>query len=87
MKLSLGITYMWDNKPRTLQEYIEYRNMIWDKAHARSNTFHDFKQNYYWLRLIEIDNQYPEFKGMGKITIKNNKPVSKSRYKLARGHK
>jgi hypothetical protein len=81
MKLALGITYMWDNKPRTLQEYIEYRNMIIERGTARSNKFHDFHQNYYWLRLIEIDNQYPEFKGLGIVRLKEQPKQSKSRYK------
>jgi hypothetical protein len=86
MKKGLGITNLWQNKPRTLQEYIAYRNEIFLRAQARTEKFQDGKNNYYWLRLLDIDNQYPEFKGLGGVFLKDEK-VSKSRYKNARGKK
>jgi hypothetical protein len=73
MKLSKGITTTWQNKPKTLPEYIEYRNMILLKAENRTAKFRDRGFNYYWLRLQEIDMQYPEFKGLGKIHLKEAK--------------
>ncbi len=81
MRLSLGIAPVWENKPKTFEEYIEYRNMIITKANNRTAKFNDHKQNYYWLRLQEIDAQYPEFKALGRIELKDQAKVSKSRYK------
>ncbi len=54
----------------TYQEYINYRNMIVRKAHRRTELFNDKGHNYYWIRLHEIDSQYPEFKKLGVITLK-----------------
>jgi hypothetical protein len=66
-KLDLGITKMHPNKPRTLEQLIEYRNEIVLKAAIRSK---DPGYNYYSLRLKEIDQQFPQFKGMGRIVLK-----------------
>lgn len=66
-KLALGITLMHPNKPRTLEELIEYRNEIVSKAERRS-LYQPL--NYYVLRLQEIDQQFPQFKGMGRIKLK-----------------
>lgn len=70
MKKDLGITNLHPNKPRTLKEGIAYRNTILLRAEARTRTFQDNGNNYYWLRLKEIDQQYPEFKGLGQIKLK-----------------
>lgn len=66
-KLDLGITLMHPNKPRTLEELIEYRNEIVSKAERRS-LYQPL--NYYVLRLQEIDQQFPQFKGIGRIRLK-----------------
>lgn len=55
---------------KTLQEFIDYRNMIVSKAHRRTKVFGDNRHNYYWLRLKYIDTQYPEYSGLGVITFK-----------------
>jgi hypothetical protein len=57
-------------KVYTFQEFIAYRNMIVSKAKRRTELFKDNKHNYYWLRLADIDKQYPEFKALGVIQIK-----------------
>lgn len=70
MKKGLGITKVWQNKPKSFQEYIAYRNELLLKRDQRILTFGDLCLNYYHYRLIEIDSQYPEFKGLGKIILK-----------------
>lgn len=73
MKKGLGITNLHPNKPLTFQEYIAYRNKTLLRANARTKVFKDNDNNYYWLRLKEIDNQYPEFKGLGQVKLKEIK--------------
>lgn len=73
MKPNLGIANTWQNKPKTFEEYVSYRNEIYTKAVNRTAKFGDGGFNYYWLRLQEIDNQYPEFKGFGVIKLKEVK--------------
>lgn len=56
----------------TLQQFIEYRNMIHMKAINRTKTFKDKEENYYWYRLKDIDNQFPAFKAIGNIKLKKD---------------
>lgn len=58
------------NKPRSLVEYIQYRTTILVRAKARTSKFKDSKENYYWYRLREIDEQFPEFSKFGEIHLK-----------------
>lgn len=65
---------MKQTKTFTLKELIEYRNKIFIRAQARTKTFNDNYENYYWYRLKEIDsilsNNMNEIKGLGVITLK-----------------
>lgn len=60
------------NKPRTLQQFIEYRNMLIKRRDSRLK--HGLlplnKDDYYTIRLIELDQQFPQFKGIGRIKLK-----------------
>lgn len=61
------------NKPRTLQEYIEYRNKLITRLEARKRQGLrpiSGKEDYYTIRLREIDEQISEFKGIGKVYLK-----------------
>lgn len=69
MKKNLGITGVWSNKPKTFEQYIEYRNELIMKRDNRRKHFGP-ATNYYDLRLIEIDAQHPEFKNFGKVVLK-----------------
>jgi len=61
------------NKPRTLEQYIQYRNTLVIRRDARERQGLkpvDGKEDYYTIRIRELDNQHPEFKGMGKVKLK-----------------
>lgn len=74
-------------KVYTLEQLIEYRNIIFTRAQARSKAFKDNNENYYWYRLKEIDkalasnsilsNNVNEIKGLGVITLKTKVSVTK----------
>ncbi len=60
-------------KKDNLKLFIEYRNMVISKRDARLK--HGLvsisgKQDYYTIRLKEINKKFPEFKGIGKIKFK-----------------
>ena len=64
---------MKQNKPRTLKQYIDYRNTLVTRRDARYRQGllpSNGQPDYYTLRIIEIDNQYPQFKAMGRIYLK-----------------
>ena len=63
------------NKPRTLEQYIEYRNTLITRREARvkHGLIPENTEDYYTIRIREIDNQHPEFKAMGKIKLKGKK--------------
>jgi hypothetical protein len=69
MKKGLGITGTWQNKPMTEEKYIAYRNELIERRNSRRQHF-GLAINYYDLRLEEIDMQYPEYKGIGKVFLK-----------------
>jgi hypothetical protein len=61
------------NKPRTLPQYIQYRNTLVTRRAARQK--HGLKplsgrEDYYTIRIRELDEQHPEFKGMGQVNLK-----------------
>lgn len=55
---------------RSLEEYVDYRNKIVTRAISRTEKFQDERNNYYWKRLRDMDDAYPQFRAIGKITIK-----------------
>lgn len=60
-------------KKLDLKHFIEYRNMIISKRDARLK--HGLvsptgQQDYYTIRLKEINKQFPELKSIGKIKFK-----------------
>lgn len=61
------------NKPRTLEQYIEYRNTLLtrrDARHRQGLKPLDGKDDYYTIRLKEIDSQIVQFKGLGQVRLK-----------------
>lgn len=61
------------NKPRTLEQYIEYRNTLLKRRDARIKQGlkpMSGRDDYYTIRLKEIDSQITEFKGLGKVRLK-----------------
>lgn len=61
------------NKPRTFEQYIEYRNTLVTRrdARKRSGLLPKNSEDYYTIRIREIDSQYPQFKAMGHVKLKN----------------
>lgn len=60
---------MKKNKPLTLTQYVDYRNKLLIRRDARRKNFSK-QVNYYDIRIEEIDRQYPQFSGLGKIKLK-----------------
>lgn len=60
------------NKPRTLNQYVEYRNTLVLRREARKKQglLPEYGEDYYTQRIREIDKQYPQFKGLGKVKLK-----------------
>lgn len=57
----------------TFEEFIQYRNKILTRLAARKKTFpNDKGLSYYEIRLIELNESYPEFAKIGKIQLKEN---------------
>lgn len=52
----------------TLKEYLKERNRVLTRARARTRTFLDNEQNYWWYRLETLDSRHPEFKHLGIIS-------------------
>lgn len=57
------------NKTLTLNQFIDYRNKLVTRREARHKHFPE-KVTYYDLRIQQLDNQFPQFKGLGKIVKK-----------------
>lgn len=58
------------NRVLTLKEFNCLRNKLLIRAKARTKNFNDKGNNYYWKQLEDIENQFPEYKGLGIIEIK-----------------
>lgn len=61
---------MLKTKTLTLKEYIVYRNKIVSRLRARVSHFGNPEKNYYFLRLKQLDELYPEFRQFGVINLK-----------------
>lgn len=61
---------MLKNKTLTLKEYIVYRNKIVSRLRARVSHFGNPEKNYYFIRLKQLDEQYPDFRQFGVINLK-----------------
>lgn len=63
------------NKPRTLPQYISYRNTLVLRRAARHRQGllpSSGRKDYYTIRIRELDEQHPEFKGVGQVNLKEN---------------
>lgn len=62
-------------KQLTLEQYIEYRNKLVTRRDARlrvfgNKSFTGKHKDYYSIKLQILDDQYPQFKGLGKVHLK-----------------
>lgn len=65
------------HKRFSYEEFIDYRNKIVLRLHARNRVFtkskqDKFKEQYYEIRLKQINEQYPEFSKFGQIKLKKD---------------
>lgn len=57
-------------KFETIEEYVEYRNIVFIRAKTAQANFRANESRYYWKRLRDMDYVYPQFKGMGIVQLK-----------------
>lgn len=60
-------------KHMNLQEFIDYRNMIITRLHARNKNFkkdNPLDKTYYEIQLDYINEMFPEFAKLGHIELK-----------------
>lgn len=58
------------HKTLSINEFNKLRNKLIIRAEARTRTFKDNKQNYYWYQIEDLNRQFPEFRSIGKVIFK-----------------